>query len=108
MFRVMSHHKPQQCGMGAPGVPASMGFSFSPIHTAACTGVLGDMLGGGAVRQVSHKIANSVERMVQELLDVQVVWPLHTTEETTLRFSLWVLGEKVSCVHPAHTLYAPK
>lgn len=66
------------------------------------------MLGRGAVWQVAHKIANSVERMVQELLDVQVVWPLHTTEETTLRCSLWVLGEKVSCVHPAHTPYAPK
>lgn len=66
---------------------------FSLIHTAACKESWGAWK--GTLWQVAHKIANSVERIVQELPDVQVVWPIHTTEETTLRFSLWVFREKV-------------
>lgn len=80
-----------------PGVLASVDFSFPSFillpgqeSWGACGGE------GGTLWQVAHKIANSVERTVQELPDVQVVWSLHTTEETTLRCSLWVFGEKVS------------
>lgn len=46
---------------------------------------------------VAHKV-NSVWKhpQVQELSGVQVVWPLRITEETTVRCSLWMLGEKAA------------